>query len=247
MGRVSDIDFSLSSQHFGLHFTFISQTLSKMTTDLAVPAPIANGSTSSNGHTRSNPEHGQSSMPGVFGGSADTAEEYQYLDLIARIIASGQPRPDRTGTGTLALFAPPSLRFSLATDTLPLLTTKRVFLRGVWEELLWFVSGCTDGKKLSAQGVNIWEGNGSREYLDRVGLGHRREGDLGPVYGFQWRHFGAPYGTCEDDYSGQGVDQLAEVVRKIRENPTDRRIVLSAWNPKGEPPSRFLIRVDNGC
>jgi thymidylate synthase len=162
------------------------------------------------------------------------SEEHQYLSLISRIIQTGQSRPDRTGTGTLALFAPPSLRFSLANNTLPLLTTKRVFFRGVLEELLWFISGNTDGKALSDKGVNIWEGNGSREYLDKVGLGHRREGDLGPVYGFQWRHFGAEYGTCEDDYKGKGVDQLARVVDTIKNNPTDRRIIMSAWNPKGE-------------
>ena len=131
------------------------------------------------------------------------------------------------------MFAPPALRFSLANHSFPLLTTKRVFTRGIIEELLWFVSGCTDGKVLSAKGVNIWEGNGSREYLDRVGLSHRREGDLGPVYGFQWRHFGAEYKTCDDDYSAQGVDQLAQVVEKIKTNPTDRRIIMSAWNPKG--------------
>ena len=124
---------------------------------------------------------------------------------------------------------------------MPLLTTKRVFLRGVIEELLWFVSGSTDGKLLSAKGVNIWEANGSREYLDGVGLGHRREGDLGPVYGFQWRHFGAEYGTCGDDYAGKGVDQLAQVIEKIRHNPTDRRIVLSAWNPKGAAASSPLL------
>ena len=163
-------------------------------------------------------------------------EEHQYLSLSSRIISTGQTRPDRTGTGTLALFAPPSLRFSLANNTLPLLTTKRVFLRGVIEELLWFVSGCTDGLKLKEKGVGIWDGNGSREYLDKVGLGHRREGDLGPVYGFQWRHFGAKYGTCEDDYEGQGVDQLAQVIDKIKNNPTDRRIIMSAWNPSGELP-----------
>ncbi len=161
------------------------------------------------------------------------SEEYQYLDLIRRIILIGQPRLDRTGTGTLALFAPPALRFSLANSTLPFLTTKRVFTRGVIEELLWFISGSTDGKLLSAKGVNIWEGNGSREYLDKVGLGHRREGDLGPVYGFQWRFFGADYEGCDVDYKGKGVDQLAQVVDKIKNNPTDRRIVLSAWNPKG--------------
>lgn len=163
-----------------------------------------------------------------------TPEENQYLSLITRIISTGQQRPDRTGTGTLALFAPPSLRFSLANNTLPLLTTKRVFTRGVIEELLWFVSGCTDAKVLQDKGVRIWDGNASLEFLQKVGLGHRREGDLGPVYGFQWRHFGAEYGTCEDDYTGKGVDQLADVIRKIKETPTDRRIILSAWNPKGE-------------
>lgn len=160
-------------------------------------------------------------------------EEYQYLDLIRHIIDNGQPRPDRTGTGTIAMFAPPALRFSLANGALPLLTTKRVFLRGVIEELLWFVRGSTDGKLLAEKDIHIWEGNGSREYLDKVGLAHRREGDLGPVYGFQWRHFGAEYKTCEDDYTGQGVDQLAQVIDKIKHNPTDRRIIMSAWNPKG--------------
>ncbi|WWD21579.1 thymidylate synthase [Kwoniella shandongensis] len=162
-------------------------------------------------------------------------EEYQYLDLISRIISTGQARPDRTGTGTLALFAPPSLRFSLANSTLPLLTTKRVFLRGVIAELLWFVAGSTDAKLLSDQGVNIWDGNGSKEFLEKVGLGHRREGDLGPVYGFQWRHFGAEYTDADGDYEGKGVDQLKEVIWKIKNNPMDRRIVLSAWNPKDLP------------
>lgn len=165
--------------------------------------------------------------------STSKHEEYQYLDLIRHIINNGQVRPDRTGTGTIATFAPPALRFSLANGTLPLLTTKRVFLRGVVEELLWFVRGSTDGKLLAEKDIHIWAGNGSREYLDKVGLGHRREGDLGPVYGFQWRHFGAEYKTCEDDYTGQGVDQLAQVIDKIKNNPTDRRIIMSAWNPKG--------------
>ncbi len=113
-----------------------------------------------------------------------------------------------------------------------LLTTKRVFFRGVLEELLWFVAGKTDSKLLMEKGVHIWDGNGSREFLDSRGLQHRREGDLGPVYGFQWRHFGATYGTCDDDYTGQGVDQLKDVIEKIKNNPTDRRILLSAWNPK---------------
>ena len=118
-------------------------------------------------------------------------EEYQYLDLIKYIMEQGEHRKDRTGTGTLAVFAPPQLRFSLKDDIFPLLTTKRVFFRGVLEELLWFIKGDTNSKHLSERNVKIWDGNGSREYLDKLGFTHRREGDLGPVYGFQLRHFGA--------------------------------------------------------
>ena len=147
----------------------------------------------------------------------------------------------RTGTGTYSLFAPLALRFALSrpsTDSsaeptliLPLLTTKRVFLRAVVGELLWFVSGATSSLPLSEAGIRIWDGNGSRAYLDSVGLSHRAEGDLGPVYGFQWRHFGAEYINSHADYTNQGVDQLAEVIRKLRDTPFDRRIILSAWNP----------------
>ena len=147
----------------------------------------------------------------------------------------------RTGTGTLSLFAPPQLRFSLSRTSgdasqapipvLPLLTTKRVFLRAVIAELLWFIDSCTSSLPLSEAGIKIWDGNGSREYLDSVGLSQREEGDLGPVYGFQWRHFGAEYVDAKTDYTGKGVDQLAEVIDKLRTKPYDRRIILSAWNP----------------
>ncbi|KAL1582472.1 hypothetical protein WHR41_08859 [Cladosporium halotolerans] len=162
-------------------------------------------------------------------------EEYQYLNLIREILRDGEHRPDRTGTGTLAIPFPPQHKYALSkpdgTPVLPLLTTKRVFFRAVLAELLWFVSGDTSAKTLQDQNVKIWDGNASRQYLDSVGLSHREEGDLGPVYGFQWRHFGAEYQDRNADYSGQGVDQLAEVVRKLKENPYDRRIILSAWNP----------------
>lgn len=82
--------------------------------------------------------------------------------------------------------------------------------------------------------MRIWDGNASRAYFDSIGLGHREEGDLGPVYGFQWRHFGAEYVNCHTDYTGQGVDQLAEVIDKIKNNPYDRRIIMTAWNPAGK-------------
>ncbi|KAI8148066.1 thymidylate synthase [Fennellomyces sp. T-0311] len=158
-------------------------------------------------------------------------EEYQYLQLIQRILEQGEHRADRTGTGTVALFAPPQLRFSLQDDVFPLLTTKRVFFRGVAEELLWFIRGDTNANHLSERGIKIWDGNGSREYLDKMGFHDRKQGDLGPVYGFQWRHFGAQYIDCDTNYTGQGIDQLAQVIDKIKNNPTDRRIIMSAWNP----------------
>lgn len=161
-------------------------------------------------------------------------EEYQYLDLVRDILDDGEHRPDRTGTGTYSLFAPRPLKFCLNRDgapVLPLLTTKRVFTKAVIAELLWFIQGNTSSLALSEAGVRIWDGNGSREFLDSVGLGHRAVGDLGPVYGFQWRHFGAEYVDAGTDYTGQGVDQLAEVVRKLKTSPYDRRIILSAWNP----------------
>ncbi|KAI9097187.1 thymidylate synthase/dCMP hydroxymethylase domain-containing protein [Phlyctochytrium arcticum] len=158
-------------------------------------------------------------------------EEYQYLDLIRKIIDEGDVREDRTGTGTRSLFGPPSMRFDLSNNVFPLLTTKRVPLRIVFEELMFFIRGQTDSSILSQKNVKIWDGNGSREALDRIGLNDRRVGDLGPVYGFQWRHFGAAYSTCDEDYTGKGVDQLREVIRLIKEKPSDRRIILSAWNP----------------
>lgn len=163
-------------------------------------------------------------------------EELQYLNLVADVIRDGHQRQDRTGTGTRALFAPQhTLTFSLRNHTLPLLTTKRVFFRGVLEELLWFISGKTDANLLAQRNVHIWDGNGSAEFLKKRGLGHRREGDLGPVYGFQWRHFGAQYVDADTDYTGKGVDQLAQVIEQIKTNPTDRRILLSAWNPVDLP------------
>ncbi|KAG6328961.1 hypothetical protein ID866_10129 [Astraeus odoratus] len=161
--------------------------------------------------------------------------EYQYLSLVRRVIETGESRDDRTGTGTLSIFAPPSLRFSLKDGTFPLLTTKKIFMKGIAEELLWFIRGDTDAKLLDAKGVKIWNGNGSKEFLEKRGLGHREEGDLGPIYGFQWRHFGADYVDCKTDYAGQGVDQLKECIRKIKQDPTDRRIILSAWNPAALP------------
>lgn len=156
-----------------------------------------------------------------------TADD-EYIGLLRDVLQNGASRDDRTGVGTLSVFGR-SMRFDL-TKGFPLLTTKRVFFRGVVEELLWMLNGKTDAKELDARGVKIWNGNGSRGFLDRMGLPYP-EGELGPVYGFQWRHFGASYRGSHADYRGEGTDQVREVLRLIREDPHSRRIVLSAWNP----------------
>lgn len=177
--------------------------------------------------------------------------EYNYLDAVQLVLTYGVRKSNRTGIDTLAYFATQA-RYNIR-DEFPLLTTKRVFWRGVAEELLWIISGSTNSKDLSDKNVKIWDANGSKEFLKGVGLGHRREGDLGPVYGHQWRHFGAEYDNMNTDYTGRGVDQLKDVIDKIKNNPDDRRIIMSAWNPNdlkktALPPCHMLVQfyVANG-
>ena len=159
-------------------------------------------------------------------------DELQYHNLIRSVLENGESRSDHTGADVISLFATQSLRFSLADSTLPLFTTTRIVPFVIIEELLWLVNGKTDSNLLS-KNAKTWDDNISKEVFERQGLGHRRAGDLGPVYGFQWRHFGAEYVDADADYSGKGVDQLREVIRKIIEDPTDPRIILSTWNPAG--------------
>merc|ERR1712212_133254 len=161
---------------------------------------------------------------------ADCGEERQYLRLCENIIETGVRKDDRTGTGTFSLFGA-QMRFSLADNTFPLLTTKKTFLRGITEELLWFIRGSTNAKELHDKRVFIWDENGSRAFLDGRGLYNREEGDLGPVYGFQWRHFGAKYESMHTNYDGKGIDQLIKVIDTIKNNPDDRRMLMVAWNP----------------
>lgn len=157
------------------------------------------------------------------------AEEQQYLDLCTQCINEGELRDNRTGDMAFSLFST-RMQFDLSEGKIPLLTTKRMPWKTVIKELLWFISGNTDSTVLSAQGCRIWDKNGSIEFLRSIGLEERTEGDLGPVYGFQWRHWGAEYKTCKDDYTGQGIDQLKQVIETIKKDPNNRRIILSAWN-----------------
>ena len=137
----------------------------------------------------------------------------QYLDLLERILKEGAVKGDRTGTGTRSVFGH-QMRFDLAAG-FPLITTKRLHLKAIIHELLWFLAGDTNIKYLRDHGVTIWD-----EWADE-------RGELGPVYGRQWRSWPAP--------DGRAIDQIAEVLTEIRRNPDSRRLVVAAWNPPDIP------------
>jgi thymidylate synthase len=155
------------------------------------------------------------------------SDEQSYLDLLQKIIQIDEIRSDRTETNTLSLFGP-QMTFSML-DKIPVITTKKVWLKGIIEELLFFISGKTDTKILEAKGVKIWKPNTSKEFLEKRGLPWR-EGDMGNGYSHQWRHWGAEYKGCDHDYTGQGIDQLMNVIEGIKKDPFGRRHIICAWN-----------------
>ena len=154
--------------------------------------------------------------------------EQGYLDLLKSVLENGEERQTRNAI-TYSQFGA-QLRFNCR-ESFPLLTTKRVFFRGIIEELLWFIRGDTNADHLADKGVHIWDGNSSREYLDSIGLNSYAPGDCGPVYGYQWRRWNEYY-LGPGKNNGEGIDQFAEVVRLIREEPMSRRIFMSGWNPQ---------------
>jgi len=155
--------------------------------------------------------------------------ENAYLDLLRRVLEKGAYQDDRTGVGCYSIFGD-QIRFPIK-DSFPLLTTKKVFWKGIVEELLWFLKGQTNNKLLKEKGVHIWDGNSTRDFLDKTGLSHYEEDDCGAIYSFQWIHFGAAYKDCHTDYTNQGVNQIDWIVNEIKTNPNSRRIFMSAWNP----------------
>ena len=160
--------------------------------------------------------------------------EQGYINLLKNILENGSERIDRTGVGTISLFAPNSLKFDLSNNTLPLLTSKRVPIKTVIKELLWFLKGDTDAKLLQEQNVHIWDGNSTREFLDNRNLDYP-EGIFGPVYGWQWRHFGAEYNVDYADTSKittqiGGFDQITYIEHLLKNDPYSRRIFMTAWN-----------------
>lgn len=137
----------------------------------------------------------------------------QYIDLLQDILSHGEKKEDRTGTGTISVFGR-QLRFNLA-DGFPLLTTKKLHLKSIIYELLWFLKGDTNIKNLQENGVRIWD-----EWADE-------NGDLGPVYGKQWRSWATP--------NGETIDQISDLIHDIKTNPNSRRLIVSAWNPADIP------------
>lgn len=149
----------------------------------------------------------------------------QYLDLMRHIRENGTFKGDRTGTGTYSVFAH-QMRFNLA-DGFPLLTTKKVHLKSIIHELLWFLSGDTNVKYLQDNGVSIWNEWATAEQCARFG---RAEGELGAVYGHQWRNFGATQ-NADGSFSPDGFDQIKTLIHDIKHNPNSRRLIVSGWNP----------------
>lgn len=155
-------------------------------------------------------------------------DEYSYLSVVEKVKEQGEPKPDRSGIGTKSLFGM-RMEFDIS-ERLPLLTTKKVSFANIVKELLFFVSGKTDTKILEQQGVNIWKGHTSKEFLQKNNL-EWDEGDMGPLYSHQWRHWGAEYEGANQDYREKGIDQLQLLIDNIRNDPHSRRHILSAWNP----------------
>ncbi len=150
----------------------------------------------------------------------------QYLDLLNAVLENGTKKDDRTGTGTKSIFGY-QMRFDLQKG-FPLLTTKKLSTRSIIHELLWFLKGDTTLEYLKENKVTIWDEWATKEQCERFG---RKEGDLGPIYGHQWRNFGATK-KADGTYLKDGVDQISALIETIKKNPNSRRLIVSGWNPK---------------
>jgi thymidylate synthase len=174
-----------------------------------------------------------------------THEEYQYLHLITNILENGYWEEGRNGKTKCAFGN--TMRFSLKDNKIPILTTKKTAWKTCLKELLWFIRGDTDVKKLQTQGVHIWNANATREFLDSRGLTLNQDGILGPIYGYQWRNFNANYNCFsgkrlldndptdvhKETLQFKGVDQLQQIIDQLKnpETRNSRRLIMTAWNP----------------
>jgi thymidylate synthase len=179
----------------------------------------------------------------------DIHDENQYLNLIEDILEANEEFVGRNGS-TYAIFGC-AMHFNLDNNVVPFLTTKKLAWKTCLRELLWFIKGDTSNKRLKEKKVHIWDSNSSREFLDSRGLTNYEEDDLGPIYGFQWRHFNAEYTHCDGDYNNKGVDQLNYIIEQLKNPATrnSRRLVMSAWNPcqidkMALPPCHILCQFN---
>jgi thymidylate synthase len=184
-------------------------------------------------------------------------EEHQYLNLIQQIIDNGTWEETRNGK-TKSIFGH-MMKFSLSQGKIPLLTTKKLAWKTCLKELLWFIKGDTDNKILNQQNVHIWDDNASKDFIESRGLSHYPDGVLGPIYGYQWRHFNAPY----DPYNAAPLDpnlhdnlyaypdQLQQIIQQLKNPQTrnSRRLIMTAWNPcqldqMALPPCHILCQFN---
>lgn len=156
-------------------------------------------------------------------------EEQQYLDLLETVLKTGDFRQTRNSM-TWSKFACNHMEFDLSKG-FPLLTTKRVFFRGAFEELLFFLKGDTNAKHLSDKGITIWDANTSRKFLDSIGLNHYNEYDLGNMYGFNWCHFGTEYKGMNEDYTNMGFNQINYCLELLKNDNKSRRIIMTTYDP----------------
>ena len=172
-------------------------------------------------------------------------EELQYINLLKNILNKKNLKETRNAN----VFSEFGVRMEFdLRNGFPILTTKRVPWKTVLRELLWFISGSTDNQALKDRSVHIWNANASREFLDSRGLDYE-EDDLGPVYGFQWRHFGTYYVDNKTDYTGKGTDQLKYIIDEIKNNPASRRLILNSWNAAdidkmALPPCHVMVQFN---
>lgn len=175
-------------------------------------------------------------------------EENQYINLVKDILENNELFCGRNGN-TYSIFGT-IMHFSLENNKIPFLTTKKLAWKTCLKELLFFIRGQTNNTILNKQGVHIWDGNSDKEYLKTRGLNYC-DGELGPIYGFQWRHFNAEYKDCNSDYSGCGIDQLQEIIDALKDpnQRKSRRLIMTAWNPcqldkMALPPCHILCQFN---
>lgn len=161
--------------------------------------------------------------------SDNGSDEYQYINMLKQIVECGKEETGRNGK-VYSIFGDFQHKFDLRKG-FPLLTTKRMPFRMILKELLFFIRGETDAKLLDNKGVKIWNGNTTRDFLDNRGLNDYDVGDMGPMYGWNWRNFGAKYEGCDKDYTGKGYDQLLILIDNIVNDPSSRRLLLTTYDP----------------